>query len=64
MFFYVFLIKFKKTCFYVFFYFLMFFVSFSLHCYLLFVLKTSTEKNTNMMQFISENCGEHFLVVT
>jgi len=46
-----------------FFYFLMF-LSFSLHCFLLFVLKTSTQKITNMMQFISENCGEHFLVVT
>ena len=31
---------------------------------LLFVLKTSTQKITNMMQFISENCVEHFLVVT
>ena len=41
----------------------MFYVSFSLHCFLLFVLKTSAHKIANMMQFISENCGEHFLVV-
>ena len=60
--FYVFY-KSLKNMFFMFFLFFNVFVSFSLHCFLPFVLKTSTHKITNMMQFILENCGEHVLVV-